>query len=145
MKKLNPILDDDKYNSYEVILEGERRKKIPIYIVSYTFVLGLHLLGFFEKEVFSGLFLFLTLFFFYEITIWKSLYHIASNEENTTLYLLDILGRKDEIDLCKKNITQIKINHKFQSIDIPQYDLKLSLKEEKFKHLISIIENQKNE
>lgn len=143
MKERNPILDDDKHNSYMAVLGGERRTKIPIYIVSYTFIGGLYLLGIFEKEVLSGVLVFLTLFFFYEITISETLYHVASNEENTTLYLLDILGRKIEIHLCEKDIQQIKLNHKFQSIVIPQCDLKLSLKEEHFKHLISIKKNSK--
>jgi hypothetical protein len=143
MKEQNPILDDDKHNSYMAVLGGERRKKIPIYIVSYTFIVGLYLLGIFEKEVLSGVLVFLTLFFFYEITVSETLYHVASNEKNTTLYLLDILGKKIEIHLCEKKIQQIKLNHKFQSIVIPEYDLKLSIKEEHFKHLISIKRNNK--
>lgn len=141
MENKNLILDDDKEDSYATILRNERRKKFFFFCIVFGLILGIYLVQMIDVKFFSGLMLFGGIFALLEITRWQAIYHISFYNDCITLYLLDFFGRKNEIDLQDKDIQKIKLNPSFNSIQIPQYYLKMPLQEKKFKTLVSLIEN----
>ena len=113
MENWSSILDDNKENSYSIILGNVRRRKLSIYFMVYGLI----------------------------IIAWKAIYHLSTYEACITLYLLDFWGRKNELDIYEKGRYKIKLNHSFNSIQIPVYDLQLPLEEKKFKILVEMIQN----
>jgi hypothetical protein len=141
MENWNSILDDNKENSYSIILGNVRRRKLSIYLMVYGLIIGAYLWGGLDVMFFSGILFLGIIFSFYEIIDWKAIYHISTYEACITLYLLDFWGRKNEIDIYEKDLYKIKLNHSFNSIQIPVYDLQLPLEEKKFKILVEMIQN----
>lgn len=141
MENCTQILDDEKETSYSIILKNERRKRIPIYFIGYGMIIGAFLWGGLDPKFFSGILFFGSIFIFYEIMNWQAIYHISNAEEHIRLYILDFLGRKNEISLYENDVRQVRVNHLFNSIQIPQYNLQLPLEEKKFKILVLMIQN----
>lgn len=139
MEKLDAKLGD-RQNAYTAVLEKERRKKILRYFIGLVLIIVCCLLGLLDVKAFSGISFFGLLLVIYDMTVWEAIYHISIHEKGITFYILDFFGKKNEINLNQRGVKQLKFNHSFLSIKIPQYDLQLPLGEKKFNDLIAAIE-----